>query len=101
MSVPHDAMRHTPPYSCLPVPAEREQPHSVLRLTPELEVTYYPSLCFNTFIQTRSAQLACQLAWIMSVPDLTPTIDPIYLYMVHSVAPSLGGQATLVLDPTG
>ena len=31
MYVPHNAMRPTPPYSCLQVPAEREQPHSALR----------------------------------------------------------------------
>ena len=31
MSVPHNAMRHTPPSSCLQVPAVREQPHSMLR----------------------------------------------------------------------
>ena len=27
--MPHNAMRHTPSYSCLQVPAEREQPHCV------------------------------------------------------------------------
>ena len=27
--MPHNAVRHTPPYSCLQVPAEKEQPHSV------------------------------------------------------------------------
>ena len=80
--MPHDAMRHTPPYSCLQVPAERGQPHYALRLTPELEAMCYPSMCFDAFIQIRSAQLACPLVWITSVPDLLPTTDPIYLYMV-------------------
>ena len=42
----------------------------------------------------------CPLAWIMSAPDSPPIMDPIYLYMVHSMAPSLGSQITLVLDPT-
>ena len=60
----------------------------------------FPSVYFNIFIQTRSAQLACPLAWIMSAPDSLPKTDPIYPYMVHSVAPSLGGQATLVLNLT-
>ena len=99
--MPHSATKHTPLYSYLQVPAEEEQPHSVSRLTPELEVMCYPSVYFYVFIQTRSAQLACPLAWIMSVPDSLPITDPIYPYMVHSVAPSLGNQATLVLNPTG
>ena len=90
--MPHDAMRHTPLYSCLQVPAEREQPHSTLRLTLEQEVMCCPYVYFNVFIQTRSAQLACPLARITSAPDSLPTTDPIYLYMVHSVAPSLGSQ---------
>ena len=85
MSMPHDATRHTQPYS-LPASASRKGTAFV---------------CFNAFIQTRSAQLACPLAWTTSVPDLLPIMDPIYLYNVHSVAPSLGGQATLVLNPTG
>ena len=99
--MPHDAMRHTPPYSCLQVPAEREQPHSMLRLTLELEVRCCPYVYFNIYILTRSAQLACPLAWIMSAPDSPPIMDPTFLYMVHSVAPSLGGQTTLVLNLTG
>ena len=61
----------------------------------------YPSVCFNAFIQITSAQLACSLVWITSVPDSLPTMDPIYLYMVHSVGPSPGSQIALVLDPTG
>ena len=32
---------------------------------------------------------------------LTAYNDPMYPYMVHSMAPSLGGQVALVLDPTG
>ena len=99
--MPHDAMRHTQPYSCLLVPVEKGQPHSVSRLILELEATCYPSVCFDAFIQIRSAQLAYPLAWIMSAPDSPPTMDPIYLYMVHSVAPSLGSQTALVLNPTG
>ena len=101
MSVPHNARRHTPPYSCLQAPAEKEQPHSVSRLIPELEAMCYPSVCFDTFTQIRSAQLAYPLALIMSVPDSLPTMDPIYPYMVHSVGPSLGSQTTLALNPTG
>ena len=97
----HDAMRHTPLYSCLQVPAEREQPHSMSRLTLELEVMCCPSVYFDASIWTRSAQLACPLAWMMSVPDTLHITDPMYLYMVHSVGPSLGSQATLVLNHTG
>ena len=37
----------------------------------------------------------------MSIPDLLHTMDPIYLYMVHSEDPSLGSQIALVLAPTG
>ena len=94
-------MRHTPLYSCLQVPAEEGLPHSVSRSIPELEVMYYPYMCFDVFIPTRSAQLACPLAWITTAPDSPPIMDPIYLYMLHFMAPSHGGQATLVLDPTG
>ena len=43
-------------------------------------------------IHIRSAQLAYPLALITSVPDSPPTTDPIYLYMVHSMGPSLGSQ---------
>ena len=98
--MPHNAMRHTPPYSCLQVPAEKGQPHSALRSIPELEAMCYPSMCFDTFIQTRSAQLAYPLALITSVPDSLPTMDPIYLYMVHSMGPSLGSQTAPALNPT-
>ena len=62
------------------------------RLTLELEVMCCPSVYFDGCIQTRSAQLAWPLAWIMSVPDSSPIMDPIYLYMVHSMAPSLGSH---------
>ena len=95
------AMKHTPLYSCLQVPAERELPHSTSRLILELEVMCCPSVYFDIFIQTRSAQLACPLAWIMSAPNSLLITDPIYPYMAHSVVPSLGSQATLVLDLTG
>ena len=98
--MPHDAMRHTPPYSCLQAPAEKGQPHSMSRSIPELEATCYPSVCFNAFTQIRSAQLACPLAWITSVPDSPPTTDPLYLYMVNSMGPSLGSQTNLAFDPT-
>ena len=101
MSTPHSAMKHTLLYSCLQVPAEEGQPHSMSRGILELEVTCCPYVYFDILIQTRSAQLACLLGWITSAPDSMPIIDPIYLYMVHSVAPSLSSQATLVLDPTG
>ena len=101
MSAAHSAMKHTPLYSCLQVAAEREQPHSMSGLTPELGVTCYPSVYFDVSIRTRSVQQACPLDWIMSAPDSLPITDPIYPYMVHSVAPSLGGQATLALNPTG
>ena len=59
-----------------------------------------PLHVFQHLFQIRSAQLACPLAWIMSVPDSLPTMDPIYPYMVHSMGPSLGSQTTLTLDPT-
>ena len=72
--MPHGAMKHTPLYSCLQVPAEREKPHSTLRLTLELEVTCCPSVYFNGSIQTRSAQLA----WNTSAPDSLPVMDIIY-----------------------
>ena len=98
--MPHSAIKHTPLHSCLQVPAEREQPHSVLRSTPELEVMCCPYVYFNISIQTRSGQLACPLAWITSAPDSPPITDPIYPYMVDSMAPSLGSQDALVLDPT-
>ena len=99
--MPHNAMKDTPPYSCLQVPAEKGQPHSMSKSIPELEAMCYPSMHFDTFIQIRSAQLAYPLALIMSVPDSLPTTDPIYLYIVHSMGPSLGSQTTLALDPTG
>ena len=99
--MPHNAMRHTPPYSCLQVPAEKGQPHSVSRSILELEAMCYPSMCFDAFTQSRSAQLACPLAWITSVSDSLPTTDPIYPYMVCSVGPSLGSQTALALNPTG
>ena len=99
MSVPHNAMRHTPPYSCLQVPAEKGQPHSASRLIPELEAMCYPSMCFDAFIQIRSAQLAYPLAWITSVPDSLSTTDPIYPNMVQSVGPSLGSQTAVALNP--
>ena len=89
----HSATKHTPLYSCLQVPAEEKQPHSISRSTLELEIMCCPSMYFDVFIKTRSVQLACPLAWITSAPDSLPIMDPIYPYMVHSVAPSLGGQA--------
>ena len=48
-------MRHTWSYSCLQVPAEKGQSHSVSRLILELEAMCYPFVCFDTFIQIRSA----------------------------------------------
>ena len=100
-SVPHSAMKHIPQYSCLQVPAVRGQPHSASRSTLELEVTCYPSVYSNVSTQTGSAQLACPLAWITSAPGSQHTMDPIYPYMVHSVASSLGGQVTLVPNLKG
>ena len=91
-------------YTTIQLPASasrKEQPHSMSRSIPELEAMCYPSMCFDTFTQTRSAQLACPIPWIMSVPDSLPTTDPIYLHMVHSVGPSHGSQTTLVLNCTG
>ena len=87
MSVPHNAMMQTPSYSCLKVPAERKQPHSMSKSIPELEAMCYPSVCFDTCTQIRSVQLACPLALITSVPDSLPTMDPIYPYVVHSPGP--------------
>ena len=40
--MPHNAMRHTPPYSCLQVPAEKGLPYSASRLILELEAMWYP-----------------------------------------------------------
>ena len=79
MSMPHDAIRHTLPYSWLQAPAEKGQHHSVSRSILEQVAMCYPSVCFNAFLQIRSAQLACPLVWIMSVPDSLPTKDPTYL----------------------
>ena len=55
--MPHNAMRHTPPYSCLQVPAEREQPHSMSRSIMELEATCYLFMCFNASTQISPAGL--------------------------------------------
>ena len=71
-----------------------------IRLTPELELMCCPSMYFDVSIQTRLAQLACPLAWIMSPPNSMPIMDPIYPYMMYSMAPLLGSQAALVFDPT-
>ena len=81
--------------------SRKGRPHSVSRSIPELEVMCCPYVYFDVFIQTRSAQLACPLAWITSAPDSLPIMDPIYLYMVHSMVPSLGSQTALVINPTG
>ena len=59
-----------------------------------------PSVCFNISNQTGSAQLACPLAWITSAPGSPPILDPIYPYMVQSMAPSSGSQAALAFNPT-
>ena len=86
----------------LPASASRKgQPHSMSRLILELEAMCYPSVCFDAFTQIRLAQLAYPLALTTSVPDSPPTMDPISLYMVHSMGPSLGSQTTLALNPTG
>ena len=81
--------------------AVRGQPYSAPRLIPELEVMCCPSVYFDISIQTRSAQLAWPLAWTMSAPGSQHIMGLIYPYMVHSMAPSLGSQAALVLNPTG
>ena len=106
MAVPRNAMRHTPPYSCLQAPAEKGLPHSMSRLIPELEATCYPSMCFNAFNQIRSAQLACPLACplalIMSVPDSLPTTDPIYpLYGALHGPITLQPRPPWLLTPQG
>ena len=75
-------MKHTPQWNCLQAAAVKEQPDSVSRLTLELEVMCCPSMCFDISTQTRSAQLACPLAWITSAPGSPPITDPIYPYMV-------------------
>ena len=54
MSMPHNAMRHMPSYSCLQVPAEKGLPHSMSRSILELEAMCYPSMCFYTLIQSIS-----------------------------------------------
>ena len=76
--MPHNAMRHTPPSSCLQALAEREQLHSMLRSIPELEAMCYPSMCFDAYTQISSVQLACALALTTSIPDSPHTMDPIY-----------------------
>ena len=68
------------------------------RLTPDLEVTCCPSVCFNISTQTGSAQLDFPLAWITSAPGSPPITDPIYPYMVHSVSPSPGSQVSMAFD---
>ena len=95
MSMPHGVMKHIQQYNCLQAPAEREQS------TLELEVMCCPSVYSNISTQTRSTQLACLQAWIMSAPGSLHTTDPIYPYMAHSMAPSLGSQAALALSPQG
>ena len=85
-------MKHTTWYNSLQASAVKEQPHFVSRSTLELEVMCSPSMCFNVSTWTRSAQLACPLAWIMSAPGSLPIMDPIYPYMAHSVAPLSGSQ---------
>ena len=86
----------------LPASASRKGTASLhVKVNTRAGATCYPSLCFDTFIQIRSAQLAYPLALIMSVPDSLPTMDPIYSYMVHSVGPSPGSQTALALNPTG
>ena len=99
--MPYNAIRHTQPYSFLQVPAEKGQPCSMSRSILELEETCYPSVCFDAFTQSRSAQLTCPLAWITSVPHSLPTTDPIYLYMVHSMGPSFGSQTAWHSTPQG
>ena len=98
--MPHNAMRHTPS-SCLQVPAEKGQPHSMSKSILEPEAMCYPSVCFDAFIQIRSAQLAYPLALITSGPDSLPTTDPIYLYMVHSMGHHLAARPPWLLTPQG
>ena len=68
VSVPNGAMKHIQWYNCLQGPAVREQPQSVSRSTWELKVMCCPSMSSDVSTQTRSAQLACPLAWITSAP---------------------------------
>ena len=85
----------------LPASASRKRTASLcIKVDTRAGGSVLPPVCFDTFIQIKSAQLACTLAWTTSVPDSLPTMDPIYLYMVHSVGPSLGSQMALALDPT-
>ena len=95
------AMRHTPSYSCLQVPAEKGPPHSTSRSIPELEATCYSSVCFNAFIQIRSAQLAYPLALIMSVPDSLPTWIPYTPIWCTLWAPHLAARPPWFLTPQG
>ena len=60
-----------------------------------------PLCLFWCLYPDQISPLACPLAWTMSVPDSLPTMDPIYLFMVHSMGPSLGSQTALVLNPIG
>ena len=47
----------------------------------------YPSMYFNIFIWTRSAQLACPLALIMSVPDSLPITEDDLCYVFAALGP--------------
>ena len=86
----------------LPAGASRKGTASLhVKVNTRAGATCYPSVCFDTYTQIRSVQLAYPLAYTTSIPDSPPTMDPIYLYMVHSKDTSLGNQITLVLDPTG
>ena len=68
-SVPSSAMKHTQSSNCLQAPAVKALPQSASRLTPNLEVSYYPSICSNSCIQNKPAQMACPLAWTPYKPN--------------------------------
>ena len=68
-SVPSSAMKCTRSKNCLQVSAVKALPQSVSRLTPDLEVTYYPSICSKNCIWNKPAQMACPLAWTLFGPS--------------------------------
>ena len=74
-------MKHTQSSNCLQVPAVKALPQSMSRLILDLEVTYYPSICSNSCIQNKPAQMACPLAWTPVWTKLTTyngSLIPLY-----------------------
>ena len=86
----------------LPASASRKGTASLhIKVNTRAGGSVLPLYVFQHLYPNQISQLAFPLAWITSAPGSPPITDPIYPYMVHSVAPLLGSQATLALDPTG